>query len=126
MDLEQDFLNTAAETVAALKWRNNPPRTWTSDDGRTIHGWQFDGTSYGPDVKGNPGRGWWRESWGSTSWILTVDGEFWEHSFSGQDEEGKETELLNGLRPMPQGYLVGSSGKPFSKIKGQIERLPYL
>lgn len=97
MDIEQDFLSTAAETVAILKRRNSPPRTWTSDDGTTIEGWQFDGTSYGPEVKGNPGSGWWRESWGSTSWILTVDGNFWEHSFSGQDEQGKETQLMNGL-----------------------------
>lgn len=126
MDLEQEFLKTASETVAALIRRNSPPQTWTSDDGKTIQGWRFDGTSYGPEVTGNPGRGWWRESWGSTSWILTVEGEFWEHSFSGQDEQGKETELSNGLRTMPQGYLVGSSGKPFSKVQSQIERLAYL
>lgn len=126
MDLEQEFHRAAAQTVETLKKKNKSTRLWTADDGTTVRGWEFDGNSYGPQTQGNPGQGWWRESWGSTDYILTEDGEFWEHSFSGTDEHGKETQLCHGLRRMPQPYLVGSSGAPFSKIKGQIERLAYL
>ncbi len=126
MDLEQKFFAVVRETVAALKQRGKSPQTWTSDDGRKVTGWSVTTWSQGPETEGQPGQGWWRESWANGCTILVEDGKFWEYSFHGQDEKDKKTELTHYIRETPRSYLVGSKGKPFAETTDLLERLPYL
>lgn len=125
MDYEQDFMTTARETVATLISKSVPKATFTSSDGQTILGWQFDGIERNIEIRGNPGRGWWQETWGRTAYVIDSDCRFWEYSFSGVDEHERDSRLSHGIRPMPKNYLVGSEGEPFSKYKAILQRLQY-
>lgn len=126
MDLEEQFRKTVRDTVSALKRKGKQTQEWKSDDGRIVRGWSIRRWDQEAKTDGNPGRGWWRETWGHGCTLLSDQGEFWEYSFHGADEAGKSTVLSHGLRRTPDSYLVGSRGKPFSELTSKLERLPYL
>lgn len=126
MDFEEDFGEAVNIALSSLKRKDKEPQSWTADNGHSIVGWRFDGTSFN-EMKGNPGNGnWWKETWIRCDYILAVDGKFWIYQVDATEEYRQPDYSCNSLREMPPHYLVGSTGKPFSKAKGQIERLPYL
>lgn len=125
MDFEADFLETVKSAVAKMLRDGKATSSESDDEGLTIKGWVVSTSSRPSETVGNPGKGWWKESWGNSALILSTDGEFWDYHFSGVDEHEKPTALYNVLTRRESRYLVGNAGKPFSKIKAQIERLPY-
>ncbi|TFC19891.1 hypothetical protein [Cryobacterium sp. MDB2-10] len=128
MDLEEDFYETVKATVATLIRKGKPTSTWTDDEGHEVTGWMVGhGSSHSPAIKGNPGQGWWEETWGNSCQILDTTGVFWEYSFYGVESSSHPQAILSkSLRASPSSYLVGAAGKPFSRKKAEIERLPYL
>ena len=129
MDYEADFLQTVRETLAVLKRRGKDARTWSDDKGNTVTGWSIENQNYHDEIFPNSrdGQNFWKETWGHSDVILATDGSFWQHSFSGEESanypEGRTTEHISTLEIR---YFVGSEGKPFSKAKEKLERLPYL
>lgn len=128
MDLEEDFWQTVNETIETLKRREVPAQTWTPEGGPDIVGWSIYSTPQQSKLDGSPTSGaYWRESSWSYTNILATDGKLWEYGkqwTEGSSIEG--TEFYSSAREVPRGYLVGSSGKPFSQYKAKLERLAYL
>jgi hypothetical protein len=125
MDYEDEFKAAAADAVVACRSRGKATRTWTGDKGNKVTGWELMYESWGPDVEGAPGQGWWRERWGNRTHILAMDGTFWYHQFNGEESSGRDRYMGTALEPMPGSWLVGDKGKPYSEWKAKIERLPY-
>ncbi len=124
MDFEQDFLATVQEVVQQLVGRGIAPSTFTFD-GQTIQGWVIDSTSH-DDLKGSPGSGgYWEEYWDRGQWVLRDDSTFWECGFWGSEASTGKKEREEWMRAIPLSRFVGSEGKPFSKWKAKLERLPY-
>ncbi len=125
MDAEEQFRVTVKETVAALARRGKAARAWTADDGQTVSGWPVKYQPQQEKIEGNGGA-WYRETrWGRT-WILTMDGEFWEYAYDFTEEYNKDDENTHHLNRTPDSYWVGNRGKPFSEMTELLERLPYL
>lgn len=121
VDPYQELLTKAREIAEQLA-SSKTPTAYASDDGTTVQGWAFDNSSYSNEK--HYGRGSFRETWGIGCRILTTEGKFFDyrHDYVETEEGRTETERLSECAA---NYLVGSSGKPFSKIMGQIERLPW-
>lgn len=121
-DYEANFLAAAGEAIAKLEERQRLPRTWTSDDGLEVDGWAYSYDSYSTEkLNGNQ----LREYWGNSTVILATDGQFWRHSFSGEESSGGHSSATNSLNPKPPSDFVGSKGKPFEEAIQKLERLPY-
>jgi len=129
MDYEEDFLQTVRETLAVLKHRGKDARTWSDDKGNTVVGWSIEYQGYHDEILPNSreGQNFWKETWGHSDVILATDGSFWKHSFTGEESANyPEGRITNHIWPLEISYFVGSEGKPFSKAKEELERLPYL
>ena len=127
MDLEEDFWNTVAEVVDALNRRGKETHAWSADNGQAVEGWSVESYLRGAETRGQPGRGWWEETWGRWERILSTDGQFWDYQFDGYEgSDHSGTQLTHSLRPVPGEHLVGTKGKPFAEMKARLERLPYL
>ena len=125
MDYEEDFLQTVRETLAVLKRRGKETETWSAHEGNTVTGWGIS-TGYFSD-KDEEGRTYYREISRAWTVILAADGSFWWHQFETEESERyPDGHLTSYIKPLEISYFVGSEGKPFSKAKEELERLPYL
>src|SRR5688572_29187123 len=115
-------MNTARETAQILAGKK-APTTYTADDGTAIQGWSIE-TISSWDKEEHFSRNSFREVWGSTERILTTDGQFYRYY---ENREERETGLKHDkcLYIQESRDLVGSKGKPFSELKGKLERLPW-
>jgi len=121
MDLEADFVTTAREVISQLRGRGKPTRVHNYD-GRTVEGWTIGQNSYSTDRRvGTPD---WEENWGQGFTVMTPDASFFEVGFYATESRAG-VDRTEYVRPIPISNFVGTSGKPFSKWKSELERLPY-
>lgn len=129
MDYEADFQQTVRETVGTLTSRGKRTIKCVLTDEDSVSGWLISSDS-GESVeeRGNPGRGqyWFHStlSW-QTRLLLTEDETIvvWRQEFF-ESTEGEEN-LSRTVSPAPNSLLVGSEGAPFSRMKEELQRLPY-
>ncbi len=127
-DLEDAFRETVRETLAALQARGKPMDRWNSSDGKTIVGWRlgFD-TSYGPTIKGNPAADGGKRSGAA---LATSSDKTASSTITASAASKAATTLHsddgNHQTVIPGGRAGWIHGKPFSKMKAMLERLPYL
>ncbi|MEV8377150.1 hypothetical protein AB0P21_30695 [Kribbella sp. NPDC056861] len=125
MDYQEDFESAVRDAVASCVKRNRQTRDWKDDQGNSATGWSVEQESWGPNIEGNPGGGWWRERWGNREFILAVDGKIWYSQFNGEDSSASPSYQGTRMELVPESWLVGNKGKPYSEWKAKIERMPY-
>lgn len=129
MDYEVDFQEAVAGVLTLLAQRGKKPTEYSSPNGGVIEGWTVSRDG-GEEVeeRGRPVKdSWWYRS--TTLWerklILCTDGTFAEYNRVVFEDIETAPTVTETVRPLEMASLVGSKGKPFSEIKGKVERLPY-
>jgi len=125
MDLYEELLAKARETAQQLQGADKRTTTDTADDGTTVTGWVFHHfQSYNSEK--NLGGGFWRETWGSSHIILSVEGIFYTFSLDGEEDTSGKRELRQKIQQTGKQELLNlGSGKPFAKATELLERFPY-
>lgn len=124
LDFEEDFLQTVRDTIATLNRRGVAATTFTAND-QSITGWSVASNSQDQD-KGDPtSGGYWEEYWHRSNTVLATDGTFWECGFWAEKSSTGRDEREEFLRQLNLSQFVGDTGKPFSKWKSELERIPY-
>lgn len=116
VNYESDFWDAVRNSIDLLKAKGVPTTLFTSSNGHSLQGWLVERWPENTDGVG-PG-GTPLERW-HTEVVLSEDGKFHLYSVEWTYGEGETRSL------QPHSELVGWEGKPFSKVKEQIERLPY-
>jgi hypothetical protein len=132
VDPYQELQAKAREIAQMLSNGQKPPTTYTGDDGTVIQGWCIESSSQ-PDAgdrRFSNAIGDWEEVWGTRELILTTDGKLYEyddhsHEYGAGRSGGERIDRSKRLKERTPSLLVGSRGKPFSEIKGKLERLPW-
>lgn len=127
MDYQEEFEKTAVDTAACLLRRGSTGQRWSLDDGTSVKGWTIASDNYREEILPTKGSSYWKEAWGTSAKILATDGTFWEYrvSYLQSSNLGSQTQKTESLRKIPPSSFVGSQGKPFSRWKAELERLPY-
>lgn len=121
MDYEADFRETVRSTVALLLARGKRPGDYTYDGG-TVTGWIVERSSYSTEAMA--GTSSMEERWGHTYTILATDASFWEVGEDRTESMTRKTQTQSRRR-LDSSRFVGTTGKPFSRMKATLERLPY-
>lgn len=119
MDPEQEFLQTARDTVAKLNERGIAPRDY---DGHL--GWNVDYRSK-ETTRGNYPKGWFEMYHEDAYLILKTDGTFVDVGkwyTEGTDGDSPVNKFAN---PVGTTHFVGQSGKPFATWIEKLQRYPY-
>jgi hypothetical protein len=128
MDLEEQFLQVAANVSATCRSRGKQTRSW-SGSSQTVVGWRVDHVDRPITTRGNPGArgGWFEEAWGHTDVILDQAGHFWVYDFQGYEgtDYANGAQISHSLGRTGTQRFVGQKGKPYAEWTSKLERLPY-